>query len=689
MYILLPQSEILSPPRQMVILEFIRCVSSVLTRPLSFSKNIPSYFYSPLMVVLDRVWEFAATVAALSLMYWACESAETFSLLNSYTSQQRFAVQALREQNTEFITTDEIFPQSRNLTLVRKYDERLPVVAVYRQLSRALEETNGKLSNWGIPFHWDDWMNLGHARVLLDAYEASKEHSITNYAKLWEALRSNDWYRSRETPILSQLLHSDVWIYGFVDSPDQVMAFTNGGYYEVPVVETKIVGEQGLWDQVYGQKNAYRNPHSLGSINLKEEAEQLDHITQKYESPYNTVYDWDTPIPEEIKYTKQDFEWDLPAEIERYEKMPDKSPKEVKYLDTLKLCQDRSGPGAFFMYPINWLENDRYHKGQHTNFPFFQSLVDKSRRRSPIHHMMRNFAKMMRVADCKYWVFSGNAISWYFNGNNMPWDEDIDVRMTTKEMGKMALAYNNTLVIENPAEGDGMYLFQISPWFGKTTRIGNHIDSRFIDIKTGLYIDVTSLNVAPESREKVLKQNHLFEFRNVEKADRSTYLDRHTVINDKNGNWFWLDDFDTQFRTLFEGTMIHMPYNYDKTLRYSYGDRVLTKTRCEYYRFVSEISMWIDERTCNFDKYNKLIKAGLLYDKNGHLTLAGACGDREVLDEWNRVHPSFRMHLEEMNLLKNGDNGHFKYSAKDLPIAWHDSFTNLFDYYETEGSGSI
>lgn len=101
----------------------------------------------------------------------------------------------------------------------------------------------------------------------------------------------------------------------------------------------------------------------------------------------------------------------------------------------------------------------------------------------------------------------------------MPWDPDADVQITEADMYFLFAYYNKSKYFYRP---DGIpegrtYLLEINPYF-KYRELDdqlNFIDARWIDMSTGLYIDITAARYAvnhPEG-EGVLYDKHGHQYR--------------------------------------------------------------------------------------------------------------------------------------------------------------------------------
>ena len=79
----------------------------------------------------------------------------------------------------------------------------------------------------------------------------------------------------------------------------------------------------------------------------------------------------------------------------------------------------------------------------------------------------------------------------------MPWDSDIDVQMTASTVYFLASYYNMTIHTYQ----DRDYMLEINPKYtdGSFKDKLNVIDGRWIDITTGLFIDITAIRPKPKA----------------------------------------------------------------------------------------------------------------------------------------------------------------------------------------------
>ena len=74
------------------------------------------------------------------------------------------------------------------------------------------------------------------------------------------------------------------------------------------------------------------------------------------------------------------------------------------------------------------------------------------------------------------------------------------------DLHKLSLQFNQTIVVEDPEDGFGRYFLDIGSFITLREKGNgnNNIDARFIDIDTGLYIDITALALSNSETPKVI-----------------------------------------------------------------------------------------------------------------------------------------------------------------------------------------
>ncbi|EDO18002.1 hypothetical protein Kpol_1054p49 [Vanderwaltozyma polyspora DSM 70294] len=199
-----------------------------------------------------------------------------------------------------------------------------------------------------------------------------------------------------------------------------------------------------------------------------------------------------------VYLNEDDFRFDVVAKIKELEEsetsldVHDKS-----YLESLKF--------SFNTHPVFVTKyfSEPNHvksfagKGWHRDKRFFNGdLPDDSQEYfQRLNAMIRTFQKFTKANGIISWLAHGTVYGYLYDGLSFPWDNDYDLQMPIKHLHLLAQYFNQTLVLEDPREGNGRYLVDIgSSITVRTNGNGkNNIDARFVDIDSGLYIDITGL----------------------------------------------------------------------------------------------------------------------------------------------------------------------------------------------------
>lgn len=169
----------------------------------------------------------------------------------------------------------------------------------------------------------------------------------------------------------------------------------------------------------------------------------------------------------------------------------------------------------------------------------------------------------------------GSLLGWWWNRKILPWDSDIDVQMSESSIRYLADYYNMTVhhYKFKDAPGGRDYLLEINPNYKNDSTADwlNVIDARWIDMDSGLFIDITTLrpNRTAEAEGK------------------------HGMMMCKDKHWFWEGSIYPLRDSLFENIPVKVPHSYTELLEEEYGPASLTKTMFQGHKFDSSKMDWI------------------------------------------------------------------------------------------------
>lgn len=141
--------------------------------------------------------------------------------------------------------------------------------------------------------------------------------------------------------------------------------------------------------------------------------------------------------------------------------------------------------------------------------------------------------------------------------------------MTNSTVDFLASYYNMT--IHKFRERD--YLLEVNPKYTDPSYSDylNVIDARWIDIDTGLFIDITAVRPHHEQKNVICSKD---------KHEERVCLVHAALYEAKSLTMLLqVDDLFPLRDSLFEGQTVKIPYNYAKLLTVEYGKASLTKTK--------------------------------------------------------------------------------------------------------------
>jgi hypothetical protein len=149
----------------------------------------------------------------------------------------------------------------------------------------------------------------------------------------------------------------------------------------------------------------------------------------------------------------------------------------------------------------------------------------------------------------------------------LPWDVDLDTQVSHSTLLTLGSKYNQThyKYVSPSGAVHRTYLLDVNAYISERAHGNgmNVIDARWIDMRNGLYIDITGLS---EMRAGIwaCKNNH-------EYSTKTLWPMRETV---------------------FEGVQATVPFEYDEVLRGEYMEGALVRTQFNGYVRLDELIAW-------------------------------------------------------------------------------------------------
>ena len=211
----------------------------------------------------------------------------------------------------------------------------------------------------------------------------------------------------------------------------------------------------------------------------------------------------------------------------------------------------------------------------HYDGRFAERILPNDLRRAHLTDLIRTYLSTMHSIGAETWIMHGSLLGWFWNRKIMPWDSDVDVQVSERSIAFLADYHNMTIhrfQVGDKGEGRN-YMLEVNPHYKNADKSDylNVIDARWIDMETGLFIDITALRKDRAAEE-------------AGEQGRMMCKDQH--------NYLMSDIFPLR-DSVFEGVSVKIPYNYAELLEEEYGATALTETEFENHRFDQQTLEWI------------------------------------------------------------------------------------------------
>lgn len=272
------------------------------------------------------------------------------------------------------------------------------------------------------------------------------------------------------------------------------------------------------------------------------------------------------------------------------------------------------------IYPKYFHEPDIYDEsrqieGSHYDWRFYniKEKFPEYKKISILSRLIRAWLRFTNNEDINTWLAHGTLLGHNFNRIMLPWDIDHDVQVSSAGMWKLAKYFNQSVIIDTTLDdefssGYGQYFLDIgSSFFDRDSPAKNNvIDARFIDIHTGMYIDITQV-AETAHKDKVLNGGDsrvgsgMVEELKVAltqyNVTRNELLQNNDVFSCKHYHLYMMEDLTEFKRDTFMGEYCFVQSTEDLQL-----DREFRRRHVEMnfagHTWRDDMQMWVDNKIC-------------------------------------------------------------------------------------------
>ncbi|CAK7909069.1 hypothetical protein CAAN3_10S04544 [[Candida] anglica] len=476
------------------------------------------------------------------------------------------------------------------------------------------------------PFHWSDWVDLDvinkdflipkqgktcEQLFKIHDEKATSGSSIQDISSYCREDSDSQFGFHIESPIGQHfpelhILAGQEYLYSKADVPYNLVFLTEKGSEIIPVTKSeKTFLNNGLIKDVvdlgYKQvdildlyKGLTRRSREKIYRKDKREDEQKEEVeeedkTDEVKDDQTSSKDSNYSFPYKKNLTKSSFISNPNDIIKRLESEKSLSGQQEGFLNSLKHSINNNEPTKYFSEVRLLNSHPNSLKGFHYDWRFFKGIEpDENKLSLQLHELARTWHKFTQVHGFSSWLAHGSLLAWYWNGASFPWDNDLDVQMPIADLYDLSERFNQSLIVENIADtkgqfrGVGRYLIDVgtSITFREKGNGLNNIDARFIDIDTGVFLDITGL--AHTNTEKPARYKQQIDFKDEE------------IYNCRNNHFVSFNEINPLIKTLHENIPTYIPNRFEMILNTEYGLKSISEINFSNYYYLKSLRIWVE-----------------------------------------------------------------------------------------------
>ena len=312
------------------------------------------------------------------------------------------------------------------------------------------------------------------------------------------------------------------------------------------------------------------------------------------------------------------------------------------YLAGLRYSLREENPPKHFREANIIKEEPNFGFGSNYDWRFFTGIINKTPQLQLANgRLLKAFLKLTNRYGIKSWVSHGSLLGWYWNGLRLPWEPDVSIQLPIRDFHRLTRLFNQSIVVDFGNDLDketrfGRYFLDSASLLSQRTKgnTNNIIDARFIDIDTGVKIDITALAVSD-----TLAPSRYYEQSAVghDTLKSMTPLNRNNMLqlyNCRKEQFIAMNQLDPLRLSMVQGEYGYIPYGFDLIMQNEYNTKGKVSTFTNNYVYLPKLRMWTSALVIvDFLRTNHLDESRLdIYQEGGADMISIDLNDKEYIE---------------------------------------------------------
>ncbi|KAI5969983.1 hypothetical protein CANMA_001023 [Candida margitis] len=290
-----------------------------------------------------------------------------------------------------------------------------------------------------------------------------------------------------------------------------------------------------------------------------------------------------------------------------------------QYLNSLRTSLNTQDAPKYF-YEANIMKSEKdFVQGGHYDWRFINGIInDTPMQEVSINGLLKAFLRLTNQYNINTWIAHGSLLSWYWNGLQFPWDADIDVQMPIQDLHKLSQLFNQSIIVDfgndlNSEMRFGRYYVDSSTFISHRAKGKglNNIDARFVDLDTGLYVDITALALsdepAPDRYNSYLADTEYDRNKgdkSISQIDRNAFLQ---IYNCRNKHFSGFNELSPLRLSSIQGDYGYIPPGFESMLLVEYKEKGIASTVYKNRVYLPKLRLWVYDKSITefVEKYVK------------------------------------------------------------------------------------